>query len=1342
MKRALVVACILLVILSISSTTTDAPIQKRDGTDQQPELNGLVSLSSASSNGNDISSLLSYTREFQGLNLVLMNSYSDTESHVNSIDFSIYQIAGWSLYEVQISPSRIASLSEREVVGISSNPSYSDFKINETGPDTGYYYNQLAQGFYNQAHDGKLENISLLYSSSYYDPVYHNYAYFDVRSDYQDGSTNMVSSVPLEDVGLTRTWANITESVFLNADTTYYAVMNGTKLQKYFGTYPDIRWFYQDTAGTFSTRRYSTEFSAWSSNRPFEALLNYTYIPWNTTNNSALEYLNPQSVNLQGNSSTLSGAEWIFSSTSNVSEVQVSANQSISIDYNLILRYKQSNTSTTTWFAGSSGSDITWNITSSLDFPELSGSKDKNLTLVLPDDWTANHLFNLTNPTQYYNHFSQNGASVECTQLADETWVLGCTSPNYLQSISKYDSSDDSTITDMVSVSVTMDINSTIESPTLIPATNGVASLRVYYQESVEYDENFTIIDGKSYHQWDIASHYSSNGQHTLDIYWINGTEAGYLTSDVLVYYETSFVADEYYINDFTDDSFYIGVDFNQIFPATGIDASAADVTYSFGVVVNQSLTDQGNGRWDATVSTASMTPGTYDLHVYAEGYALENRSLIIQVTLIHDTESLTISWSDTNDITYIESTELSVDYNRVGGTPITDATVNVTIDTTTWTLIWDEPSQTYKITFDGSDDPPGYGVHSLTIRAWKAGHKAQIDSDQTLTLQDEPTTLDIQWSNTYNITYIESTTLIANYTKSDGSPIPGATVNVTIGTDTWTLGWNGVTEVYEYVFDGDAAPPGFGTHGVTVEADRLGYEYRVNASLSLTITEEPTSIFVTWVPDFDITYIEQTYLIVHYNMSDGSPIPGAWVNVTISSTVFNLTWHAPSQTYRLLINGSDDPPGLGTYPITVQADLFGYVSKSDNTETLVLQEDPTTLILSWSNTDSISYIEQTTLSASYTMSNGSAIRNAVVNVTFGTNTWILNWHEGSQTYRVTFLGSDKPPGFGAHSLTVKADLFGFVGKTNSAETLTIAEEVTTMFVTWSFDFDITYIEETYLIVHYNRSDGSPIPGAAVNVTIGTDTWTLNWHAASETYRVLFNGTDDPPGFGVHPLSIQTDLYGYETRTDISENLTISKDPTTLVLSWSDGSSITYIEQTTLSASYTMSNGSAIRNAVLNVTIGGKTWTLTWHEGSQTYRKTFLGTDVPPGFGTHSLTVKADLFGFVSRTDSSEQLIISEEPTTLTISWSNGYNITYVEQTTLSVSYRMSDTAPISGATVSAIIGVDVWFLTWNPGSEAYEVTFRGNDDPPGIGFHSLTINASLFGYQKQSDNTENLIIE
>jgi hypothetical protein len=501
---------------------------------QLPGPTNKVTASSVTDNGNDIDSVMLYSRKVQGLDVDIMNSFADTASHQATVDFTSYQLSGWSLYEVLMNATRIVAATEREVVGTSATPSNLGFNVFKQ--EIGVYYNQLAQGFYNMSHDGLLQNISLLYDTPTYDPAYQNYAYIDIRSNYQDGTTNITSSVQLNNVLLNSTWTTVTQSAILNAQSVYYIVLNGTKLIEYSSIYPTIRWYYQDSSGTFLTRRHNIDGDTWGGDRPFEALVNYTYIPWNTTSNSALEYQDAQTLSLKGNSSMLTGTEWSFNSSSNISSVTFSTNQSVSMEYELTLRYRKNITSTTQWYASTSGSSVNWNITSALDYPNLSGALDKNLSLTIPSDWTVDHLFNDTTPIVYHDTFQQKGGLVECNQLSDAKWILSCNSPNYIRSMQKFDTSDDSLISNVVSIVVNVDINSTIESPSSIPATSGSANLRILYQSSIEYSTNVTVTAGTSHHQWDISLYTTSNGLRTVELYWINGTEAGYLTSDVVVY--------------------------------------------------------------------------------------------------------------------------------------------------------------------------------------------------------------------------------------------------------------------------------------------------------------------------------------------------------------------------------------------------------------------------------------------------------------------------------------------------------------------------------------------------------------------------------------------------------------------------------------------------------------------------------------------------------------------------------------------------------------------------------------------------------------------------------------
>ncbi|MBE0526646.1 MAG: hypothetical protein IH631_06860, partial [Candidatus Thorarchaeota archaeon] len=346
------------------------------------------------------------------------------------------------------------------------------------------------------------------------------------------------------------------------------------------------------------------------------------------------------------------------------------------------------------------------------------------------------------------------------------------------------------------------------------------------------------------------------HGLYRIEQFWSNGTEAGYRTKEIILYYPTTLIEEQSQINGFTESTVDISVDFDDSYTPQGLDGIFANVVYSFDGGANISLVDQSGGTWTASISTTGISPGRYTIIVYAEGYALENQSTTIDVSLIHDTEALTVVWSNTNDISYVESTELSVAYNRLGGVPVTGADVNVTIGTTTWVLNWDSGSGTYKRIFYGDDVDPGFGSHNLTILAGRSGYEPQSDSTVTLDISEESTTLGIAWSGSTSITYVESVTLYVNYQMSNTTAIPSATVEVTIDSNIFVMNWNDTSKRYWYQFNGNDLLPGIGVHSLTIEANKFGYQYQSDLLQTLTITEEPTTLVLSWSNGNSITYV------------------------------------------------------------------------------------------------------------------------------------------------------------------------------------------------------------------------------------------------------------------------------------------------------------------------------------------------------------------------------------------------------------------------------------------------------------------------------------------------------
>ncbi|MHA1925276.1 MAG: hypothetical protein ACW974_05130, partial [Candidatus Thorarchaeota archaeon] len=1300
---------------------------------------GILSSAEGVGAGFDATSFIS--RSITNLNSDILNSYENPNTHSGSLSLAQYQISGWTLYGVSISVDSITAAPEREKL-ISSSDDYIRIE-NSSGDVTDALY----QEFYDQPHDGKLENYTIIYRSPYYDSS-NGDVYLGVRGDYDNSSTDMTSWItPFVQTSdnTTTTHDCSSDNAILDASTPYYVVINGTHTTGVdlvtFWLFNMVQWQSSSAVTGFDTAyRYRNDGNWYLYAGQFkqEANLNYTYTPWNSTSSQAMIYSNPEDVSINANSSAMQGTIWNFGSASNITSISFNSDQSVYLQYNLTLNYKKTISSESTWSAPSSGGNLEWNISNTLTYPVVSNIIERGQNFTIPSDWTVSGLYNGSYPSTNHSQYSRIGNVVVCTSLNTESWVVACTAPNYVTDVALYDSSDNSAVTYKVDVGTILDVNTTVESLTLIPATSGSVNLTVVHLGATAYaPANASVTSGLGHHSWNTGTDHDENGIHTVAVYWSNGTEAGYRTHDIVIIYPTEMTSVST-IDGFTDSTFSFSVFIRDSYTPQPLDGSLAAATYSFDGGSNSTMTDHSNGTWSDIVDTTGKSPGTYDLIAYGEGFAFENVSRVIKVTLIHDTQALDVSWSDGPDITYVENSELIVAYRRTNGDNVTDAQVNATIGPKTWNLTWDMGSETYRMRFNGTDNPPGFGVHPITISAWKAGYESQSDNLETLTIDKEGTSLEVSWSNTNNISFLDNTILSVKYlSNSTSTEIQGAYLNVTDGSTTWNLTWNGDTKAYEIQFNGTDVATGLHTHFLTIEASLYGYYSASDSTLNLTIREELTMIELYWsAPHLNnITYIQQTILYANFTLLNSTPIEFGFVNVTIGVKTWNLTWNAGFKRYQIVFNGTDNPPEFGNHSLSVQAWKHGFQSMSDTTN-LIIRRDPTTITADWPDGSTISYVNSTTLVVHYKTSNDTDIENAIVNVTINGETWDLVWDDFDSAYKLTFNGTDSPF-LGTHSLNISAWKYGFDEVIDTSQTLIVEEELTYITYSWLSESNITYFEYTYFFVYYRMSNSSIIPGAILNVTIDLDQWDLLWNSTQQAYGIRFNGSDAIPGLGTHTLNVSASAYGYEGMINWSQSLIITVEETDLLLSWSapNFDSITYLQSTELQVRYEMTkNSTPVLDAIVNVTIGTKTWNLTW-QGSY-YSVWFNGTDIEPGFGTHNLSIRAWKVHFQNHTSLEERLAIDLEPTVISSDLDDLF-ITYVENTQLVVSYTLLvGSSPIEGATVNVTIVDETWDLWWNEADGTYRIRFNGSDNPPGLATHTLAISAWKYGHENLTDSS------
>ncbi|TFG30530.1 hypothetical protein EU528_08110 [Candidatus Thorarchaeota archaeon] len=971
-----------------------------------------TSLSSAGGTGVSTETLSYMTRELTGLNFGLDNTYLDS-SHALDIDLSIYQVPGWTLYSISLNASQITATAERETLGITPT-SYIDL-INSSGTVTDVLY----QAFYNQPHDGKLENYSLTYNCPYYG-VTSDHAYLVVRTDFTDPSTNVTSFIEPWSQDLFNdqiaTHDTSGDSAILDASTYYFAVIDGEAMSGGGTWWNTIRWRAANVLGIQTG--YHIRGDNWYIYQgipaiSWEAELNYTYTPWNKTSNAAIVYSAAEQITMTGNSTPLTGTYWTFTSPTNISQITLDATQSIDVDYDITLRYKKTVNVNPVWYVDISGNLVDWNVTSTLNYPTLTGTIQRYLNVTIPSDWTPTGLYNST-PVNY-GHFTKYSTVVHCTDMTSGDWTLTHTAPNYVVDVTLYDSSSDLPIGEKVSILVNADVNITVEDGVGTPMDTGSTNLTIWNGGIVIHappDE--TVSGGFASYLWDISA-LDNNGTHVVEVFWTNGLEAGYYVVQVFVYYPTTIGADDLTISAYTDNTFLIGIDFDQDYPVRGLDGSLAAVTYSFDSVVNDTLDDDGGGRWTKTVSTASMTSGTYILTVYAEGFALENQSLTISVDLTIETLSLNWSWSNTNDITYTESTNLTVTYQDLSSTRIADAWVNVTFDAQTYNLTWDAISEVYWIELYGSNFTTVPGTANLTVNAWSSGYTSQSTSNVQITISVESTGvgLVVTWDPDRNITYIETITITVSYTFNT-IPIDdtweGVWVRATFsGYPLVNLTYNGISELWEVTLAGSDY---LGTTLVTIRASATGYS-QVQDIETLLVTEDIPTLTDSWTDSAASTdYATNVNLQITVLDSSGTPINGATLTANVFGTNLPMTFVAAG-VYTITIVPQET---RGVHIVNVTIAEYGYAI----TSTFLNLTVRATTNMDVDFTPSEYEQWNLTITVTYTDTiHSAAITNATVTVTIDGVEFNLEYDNDTEVY-VREIVLDFTPGI--YTMTVVAN--------------------------------------------------------------------------------------------------------------------------------------------------------------------------------------------------------------------------------------------------------------------------------------------------------------------------------
>ncbi|MHA1770321.1 MAG: hypothetical protein ACTSYL_02200 [Candidatus Thorarchaeota archaeon] len=1284
---AIFVVMILTLLFPVTTITKDSPIINSSNGISGSHIQENLFIAGAEGQGQQSNAISYFSREITGLSLPVLNTYDAVSQHNGSLDLTPYLLPGWTLYNVTMKIDNITAAPERETVGV--NPQTESFKIYKVSDSPLILVRALTQGFYNRPHNGSLLNYSIYYQTFGYGNPTYGYAYAYVLSDYSSFSSNVTNPVNLTSKETGYEWATYTtRNTILNATSTYYTTINGLNLNYVSGNYPTIQWYSESSQGNFYTDIYT---SAWSgTNQNFEALFNYTYIPWDTGLDRPMLFQTPSEVSLTANSTpVLTTDSYTFTSNSqNITSIKFNSNQSAYIYNNMTLWYRRTVTASSSWSAPTAGNRILWNRTTTVSYPVVTSITDRYMNISVHSDWTTTGFYNGTNVA---NHTSYEtfGVMVRVSSMTNGIWTLTSSAPNYVTDILSPDS---------VCITNDMTITNLIQDSLAVNATDGSTNLTIWQDSTiVVHPANETVINGATTYTWDIDLDTTNNGTYRIEVYWANGTEAGYLTREFIVYYPTTLTSRDSSISAFTDSSFDISVYFNETFTPKALDGSYAGVStvYSFDGGTWTLMTDQGNGTWIATISTAGFTAGTYHVRVNGSGYAIENQSITIDVILTYDTDPLTVNWSPSHldNISYLQSTNLTVQYDFVNGTPIPDALVTVTDYTTTWTLHYDSGMGYYWLQFNGTD-APGLGTHPLNISASKVGYESQYNSSQSLTIYNEPTSITVTWSPAnVTIPYTDSLNLQVDYTYGAGDVPSGfALVNVTIDGTTYPLTYTG--SVWNVSIAGSVLK--LGIHSAYISAWSHGYVSQSNTTSGINVTLAPNSFIVIWEnpSDLNATYTELVNITVIYTYNS-NPVPGATVRLYLNSTrIYDLTLSAVDDRWHLLLNASD--VGLGPWNATILANQTGY-DTGRQTDTLTVVVDACTAAPNWSST-TIYYTHTENLDITVLDSFGQPVTDVLVNATYRGTSYNLT-HVGGGIYRLTLDGHDGMGtfniqiwtwryGLANHSLTVQVEI---------VETPTSGDMVTLI---GGFNNTTLYHDGWVLFTVTLRDvDNNPIVGMIANLTTTTTIYHLTDNGDG-TYQLNLTGYE----LGIITLSgnFTADLFGYVSWTTA---ISIDVEPVPTRVEFTVGSIPTemYLNQT---IQITLEYVNAHSNALTDPTA----MTFTWAGSPLTYseptagRFSFTLSAVDLALATHNLYISLARGNYSSQVIDDDILVraVHTELTTDTL-----YREYENETIRFTVVFRDTDrNLKLAGRQVNATISGSTYMMHYNSEDESYYLDF------------------------------------
>ncbi|MHA1428210.1 MAG: hypothetical protein ACTSQI_19680 [Candidatus Helarchaeota archaeon] len=605
---------------------------------------------------------------------------------------------------------------------------------------------------------------SQIYNTSIYMAIAGLYSDNNGTAEFRDSSPNgnLIQSqiIPVNSLGFD-IWHVYSWSLILN-DTShsYEFMLNGTQIgasgRQYY-------WYHPSTTGITQKGDVKLYALGWT-NTQYDFTFKLCYLPLNDTGSAPRNFTAPE-TSLQINGTDI-GADNTIEIEQVLTALQFTTNISAIINdiaIRVFYRKTTEETTITNYEVAADDTFVKWNASKTLTFP--SNTVNRGMNFSIPLDWEVNAVLNATDsPLVGFSNWvnvSEDTRIVILQDISNGTWLLNCSAPNYLVSVSfekklmtSYELQSEN---ETLLITDTIRINGTVRDGLSNPISSGYGNLTVFFSNTTScYSENNTAPStqgGLNFSDWTISDSTHENNTYTVQIRWYNGTEAGLIITYFHVIYptnQTCYIDSlKYTTHSVLDrnigDKINVTSLYNNTFTPRAGGISTTDAFYrienaSAGLWVDWTSLDLENlgvGYYNNTFDTTQWTEGTYYilLEFNKTGYLSQSENITINLEK-RPTALTTYLNSEASNFLSIYSNQ-TVNITAF----FEDIHANIGLPNAEINLLVQYNNTLYPMQDDGA------GNYSWLFDGWEWGEKVTLPYNFSLTLNGT------RWDADYNET-------------------------------------------------------------------------------------------------------------------------------------------------------------------------------------------------------------------------------------------------------------------------------------------------------------------------------------------------------------------------------------------------------------------------------------------------------------------------------------------------------------------------------------------------------------------------------------------------------------